>query len=96
MSLQAVPFTLTSVVVSVASPSGPRTKMSSQSAQVGHWAGAKPELLSVATRLPALLTNATNRPSALITGAKERLLPLLVPALLTLTSVVIPIERSRT
>ena len=46
-------------------------------------------LVSFATRSLALLTNATTRPSALSATGNEKSLPLAVPALLTLTSVVV-------
>ena len=53
--------------------------------------------VSLATKSLAALTNATTRPSALIAGKKrpESLLPPTVPALLTLTKVVVPVLRSR-
>ena len=47
-------------------------------------------------RLVASERNVTYNPSALIVGAYERLLPPLVPAALRLTSVVVPVLRSRT
>ena len=55
-----------------------------------------PLLVSFAARSLASLVNATKRPSALITGPPESLLPDPVPNRLTLTKVVVPICRSRT
>src|SRR5438876_508542 len=53
-------------------------------------------LVSFATKSLARLSNATTRPSALMVARAEALLPLAVPALLTLTRVVVPVFRSRT
>ena len=53
-------------------------------------------MVSSGTKSLAKLVNATKRPSALTTGEKERLFALPSPALLTLTSVVVPVLRSRT
>src|SRR6059036_435078 len=52
--------------------------------------------VSLLTKSPATLSNATRRPSALMAGAEEKPLPLPPPALLTLIKVVVPVFRSRT
>src|SRR5947207_11476816 len=52
--------------------------------------------VSLSTKSPATLSNATRRPSALMAGAEEKPLPLPQPALLTLIKVVVPVFRSRT
>src|SRR5439155_24452807 len=48
-------------------------------------------LVSLSTKSLAALSNATKRPSALMTGRAEPPLPLAVPALLMLTRVVVPV-----
>ena len=55
-----------------------------------------PEPKQPAARFCAWLWNITNRPSLLMTGENELLLPEPVPLVLTLTSVVVSHSRSRT